>query len=252
MTKSKYLVLLLMTVGSACYAQEAIDTGALIKEFDKVMAFAVQPYVYYTSTTSFRSGPDDSARVIGEILHSHFYKVDDDLYSGNEQEEMFLQDSLMIRINHSRKSIQMNRVDMATKKRMDLLPLRKMAIQKMLREHYSIAKMPDKGDTGSILIRSRDEGGPVRKAAMEMLLLYTRQLHLPLLMEITLTLPPQGGDTQTEQGAQTVAIQFGTIATTREKALLMPLWKDKINYDDASKTFIGKGSCAGYEVITTF
>jgi hypothetical protein len=252
MNNRKYLIPFLLATGLAAHAQHYTDTGALIKEFDKVMAFAVQPYLHYTSTTTVRYGSPGSEANNGHILHGNFYKVNDDLYVGNEQEEMYLQDSLMIRVNHQRKTIQLNRVELASKKRMDILPLKKMDMQKMLREHYTIAAMPDDGDTGRILIRSREGGNSGHSAVMEMLLLYTRQMHLPLLMEITIILPQQNAESTTNMLAQTVSIRFGAIGMTREQTVQMPLWKDKIVYDDSSGTFRGTGSCDGYEVIKTF
>jgi hypothetical protein len=252
MSNKKYLIPFLLATGLSTHAQHYTDTSALIREFDKVMAFAVQPYLHYTSITTLRNGSPDNATNNDNILHGNFYKVNDDLYVGNEQEEMYLQDSLMIRVNHPRKTIQLNRVDLASKKRMDILPLKKMDMQKMLREHYTIAAMPDVGDTGRILIRSREGEGPGRAAGMEMLLKYTRQMHLPLLMEITIILPQQGAASTTDMVTETVSIRFGTIGMTREQTVQMPLWKEKIVYDDGSGTFRGTGSYEGYEVIKTF
>jgi hypothetical protein len=252
MSNKKYLIPFLLATGLSTHAQHYTDTGALIKEFDKVMAFAVQPFLCYTSTTTLRYGSRGNATNDGHILHGHFFKMNDDLYVGNEQEEMYLQDSLMIRVNHPRKTIQLNRVDFASKKRMDILPLKKMDMQKMLREHYTIAAMPDEGDTGRILIRSREGGNSGHSVGMEMFLQYTRQMHLPLLMEITIFLPQQNAGSTTDMLTQTVSIRFGTIGMTKEQAVQMPLWKEKIAYDDSTGTFTGIGPYDGYELIKTF
>jgi hypothetical protein len=85
-------------------------------------------------------------------------------------------------------------------------------------------------------------------AGVEMMLVYTRESHLPVQMQVTMRLRPQG----TEQVKQTAAVDFGTIETTKQKAAEMPSWKDRLTYDPVSNIYKGKGPCSGYEVIKTF
>jgi hypothetical protein len=180
--------LLLLSSLQSATAQTSRDTTAVIKEFNEVMAFAVQPYLHYSNILSFRSGPLINLADTGQTLHGSFYKDGDDLYYGNEQEETFWQDSLMIHVDHHRKMIQVSKVDIASKKNMDILPLKKMDKQRLLRSHYTIARLPEQGDTEYIVIRSQEGKIPIGAAATEMLLAYTRQGHLPLLMKVTMRL----------------------------------------------------------------
>lgn len=265
---------LLLVISRAGMAQRSTDTSAVIREFNDVMAFTVQPYLHYTSVTSLRTGPMTPLADTGRILQGSFYKYDDDLYYGSDQEEMYLQDSLMIKVDHLHKTIQVSKVDVATKKNMDLLPLKKMDRQKLLRSHYTISKMPEEGDTESIVIRSlaaRDVG---QSGGQEMLMEYTKQGHLPLLMQITVRIREQATDQvegmlkssgfdvqqmredlagqQSLVMTQTASVRFGAMETTREAAMQMPLWKEKLSYDPVSGNYSGKGDYSGYRIIKTF
>ncbi|MDR3715179.1 MAG: hypothetical protein P4L51_20385 [Puia sp.] len=273
MNSRKYLLVILLAASRLANAQRPADTTALIDEFDKVLSFAVQPYVYYTSVTSLHSGPMIAGKDSATVLRNNFYKVNDDLYYGNDKQETYLQDSLLVQIDHQRKTIQLRKVDVATKKRMDILPLKRGEVQKMLRRQYELVGMPGEGDTGRILVRSR-EGVRTTGVSTEMALQYSKRSYLPRFLEMSLrtrqpgseqmegALRSQGFDisrmVSEKEGSrslvitQTVSIQFGEISLDREKALNMPSWKDKVNYDPASNGFSGVGACTGYEMIRTF
>jgi len=57
MRSKKYLFVLLIALGQKAYSQRSSDTAALVKEFTKVMAFTVQPYLYYTTVTKMDTRP---------------------------------------------------------------------------------------------------------------------------------------------------------------------------------------------------
>ncbi|MDO6433980.1 hypothetical protein Q4E93_25455 [Flavitalea sp. BT771] len=274
MRKLVYIQLLFILIANNVFAQKKGDTTAMIREFNQVMAFAVQPYLHYSSLISLRSGPMMDTTKTGNVLHNEFYKVQDDLYYGNEQEEIFLQDSLMVRISHSRKMIQMNKVDMATKKKIDILPLKNTDVQRMLRERCTVSRLPDAGDTGQIIIRTNERRTPQGFANSEMVLIYHRGSHLPLLMEVSMHMrneaTEQMGDMfkangfnvakmETEKDGrknleitQTVSVSFREIEVAKDKAGQMPLWRDRVNYDAKSNNYSGRARCEGYEVIKTF
>jgi hypothetical protein len=270
--RRRLLIFLLLATGARVFAQPAADTAAVIREFDDVMAFAVQPYLHFTSVMALHSGPMLPPGDTGRILHSNFYKYEDNLYYGNEQEEMYLQDSLMIRVNHHQKVIQISKVDVATKKNMDILPLKRMDQQKLLRNRYKIGKMPDRGDTGVIVVRPQEGRMAGESMNTEILMEYTKSSRLPLLMRMTTrqrasetmsgALKANGFDvvhmSAEENGirslimTQTASMRFETMETTKEMAMHMPLWKDKIAYDPMSGNYIGKGEYSDYRIIKTF
>jgi len=108
-SKHSFLILLLVFC-QPCFCQEKTDTAAMIKEFKKVMEFTRQPFVYVTTTTTVQSQPvldaQDTLRTQGV-----FYKNETDLYYSTGQEEMYLQDSLLVQVNHDRKTIWISRND---------------------------------------------------------------------------------------------------------------------------------------------
>jgi len=274
MRKIIYLQGLLMLMICHASAQKRSDTTAVIKEFNQVMAFSVQPYLHYSSIISLRSGPMTDTAKGNSVLHNEFYKVQDDLYYGNEQEEIFLQDSLMVRVSHSRKSIQLSKVDMETKKRVDILPLKKTDMQKMFRERCTLSRLPDEGDIGQILISTHEKQAPQGFVSSDMLVVYHRGSHLPVRMEMSMHVRNEENEQMTQvlkangfdvvkmvsekdgkrslAMTRTASVSFGEIDITKEKATKMPLWRDRVNYDDNSKNYSGKGRCEGYEVIKTF
>ena len=267
------LVLLLAAV-SPTNAQHVRDTTKVIRDFNDVMAFAVQPYVYFRSTTSLMTGPMINGRDSITRLHGKFYKNGDDMYYGTEAEELFVQDSLMIRVDHHRKAITIQRIDMATKKNIDLLPLKKPDLQKLLRAHYLIAETPAGGDTAVISIRSQPAKTPARWQNAEMRLEFRRQNHLPLVVEVIMRVRQEGSDPVRDllikQGfdvddmressngvtffvmSQRAAVRFDEVAMTREEAMQMPLWTEKLAYDRNAGLFTGRGACASYAVTKTF
>lgn len=256
------------------HAQADEDTSAVIREFDNLMAFATQPHLHYSFVLALHSGPMLPPADTGQILHGNFYKSGDDLYYGTEQGETYLEDSLMIEVDRRREMILIHKVDVATKKNMDLLPLAKKKRQKLFRNEYTITKMPDQGDTGAMVMRSR----PIRTGAQvttaEILTQYSKSGQVPLLMRLTTELQQQqspqviqmlktsGYDVQqmsVEQGGvrsllvrNTISMRYGAMDTTEATARRMPWWKDRITYDPRSGNFSGKGEYGRYRVIKTF
>jgi hypothetical protein len=268
------ILALLLAAVSPANAQHVRDTTAAIRDFNDVMAFAVQPYVFFKSTTSLMTGPMVNGRDSITRLHGKFYKCGEDMYYGTEAEELFLQDSLMIRIDHHRKAITIQRIDMATKKNIDLLPLKKPDLQKLIRGRYLIAETPAGGDTAVISIRSQPAKMPARWQNAEMRLEFSKESHLPLVMEVIMRVRQEGSDPVRnlliKQGFdvddmrdslsgvsffvlnQAAVVRFDEVSTTRDKAIQMPLWTEKLAYDRNAGLFTGLGTCVGYAVTKTF
>jgi hypothetical protein len=274
MLRSLSILLLLSVVSQGLYAQADEDTSAVIREFDNLMAFATQPHLHYTFVLALHSGPMLPPADTGQILHGNFYKSGDDLYYGTEQQETYLQDSLMIVVDHRREMIRINKVDVATKKNMDLLPLAKKKRQKLFRNEYTISKMPDQGDTAAIVMRSHPIHAGAQVTTAEIFTQYSKSGQVPLMMRLTTEVRQQqspqvmqmlrtsGYDVQrmsVDEGGvrsllvrNTMALRYGTIDTTVATAQGMPWWKDRIAYDPRSGNFSGKGQYGGYRIIKTF
>lgn len=272
MSTRLFLFGLMLMCGRPVMAQKKTDTAELIKDFNRVMSFSVQPYLYYTSLTSLFSEPSVTATDTAILMHNRFYKLKDDLYYGNEQEETFLQDSLLIQISHVRKTIQLNKVDIASKAKLDVMPLQKTDIQKLLREHYTLSQSVENGDTIQLLIRQQSRPGLSDNMVVQ--LSYMRKTFLPLEMKMIVSakqkatgemisqLAAQGVNTDKMVEniggepylvfSQTADTQFTDIKLSEEQAEQMPRWKEEVAYDGNQKTFTGKGICEGYEVIQAF
>jgi hypothetical protein len=265
---------LLLATGWPASAQHFRDTLAVIRQLNDVMAFAAQPYVYYSSTTTLRAGPMRNVMDTGMVLHGKLYKVGDDFYYGTEAEEMLVQDSLMIRINHDRKEITVQRLDMTTKKNIDLLPLKKVDMQRLLRNRYLISELSGSGDTGVITIQSHDNKEMTRLQSSEMRVEYRKENHYPVLIQITTRmrqdgteqaremLRSEGFDVERMQAKfnglpcfvvnQTSTVRFDELSIDKEQAQHMPRWKEKLVYDQRSGQFSGMGHCTGYTVKKMF
>jgi hypothetical protein len=253
-------------------AQTVRDTVGLVKEFNRVMSFAAKPHVHFRSQLSVSGGPGIKPADAGP-RHGEFYKVGDDLYYGNEEQEVFLQDSLMITIDHSRHAIQVSKVEVSTKSKLDLLPLGRSHLQKLFREHYTIRRDTVNGDTAVFLVRSQ-EGRDFMGSSTQLKVFYSRSTLRPYNLEATLFFQ-QPATAEALQllgqrginGEKLVQVRNGTrwlvlsemmsmqvldMNEDEQVAEQMPLWTQKIDYDAAGQVFHGKGALADYEVIKTF
>lgn len=271
--KQTLLYILLLTT-QCCFCQKKRDTTAMIAEFNKVMEFAVQPNLYYTGNTSLHTTPAIRTTNGDLMLHNTFYKVKEDLFYGNEQEDVYLQDSFLITVNRLRKTIQVNKVDVASKTNMNLLPLKKMNFQKILREHFTISKEKRQGDTLELSISSLEKNLAQGMGQTEMKVLFSAHSFLPYAIEMSIEvwqpaseqflaiLNNQAGLSENlvmvKDGikyikmTQTVALNFTQMDLSGEKALQMPSWKSCLGFNQAEQSFRGKDKYENYEVIQTF
>jgi hypothetical protein len=103
---------------------------------------------------------------------------------------------------------------------------------------------------------------------------FIKDTHLPLVMEVIMGIRQDGseqtGELLKKQGFnvekmkdslngvrffvmnETAAVRFDEVAMTREQAMQMPLWTEKLAYDRTAGQFRGTGNCAGYAVTKTF
>ena len=106
-----------MVAGIPATAQRTQDTAAMIAALGKVMQFSVRPNLSFTVQTDVTLDPVIAAPDSSEHATGTFYKHNDDLYYGNGRQETYLQDSLIVRIDHMRRTIDVGKVDVASKKK---------------------------------------------------------------------------------------------------------------------------------------
>jgi hypothetical protein len=271
--KTKYYLLLLLLGFSLPVPAQQEDTAALIKEFKKIADFAAQPYLYYSIHTSMQSAPvltgSDTASTEGE-----FYKNQTDFYFRNGQEEIYLEDSLLIRVDHAKKSVWVSRVDQASKEKANgLLPGNKQ-LQEMMRKRYSIHKEVGQNGLTSLQFTSKQVTGMSGVISTRILLSYSASNHLPQALEVEMRMQQpadeniaaqirsQGADErkllQQVDGklylvrSQKISTWFISIDRSKEKAMQIPVWQNILSFDAASKSFSTRAGLEEYAVTKTF
>lgn len=264
---------MLLLTGSGLFGQDAADTAALLKEFNKVMSFTSSPYLHYTTVTRLSAAPvletEDTAVLTGE-----FFKNNTELYSNNMREELYMQDSLMVQINNSRKTIWINRVDMESKAKMNIMPAGADAMLESLKRGYNITKSEVDENTSRLSFEQKRVPGLIQTTTTRIELDYNRksflpesiriEIHLkqPVDDEILAALREQDADEkkllQTVNGQQYVIrtqvmhIQFTGIDNDKKKVTAMPLYSACMQFDAGSQEYTGVGKYKDYEVTKLF
>lgn len=273
MSKVKYLVALFLLMSVSAQSQKGADTAALLKEFNKVMAFTSQPYLYYATITRMMADPiiesQDTLTMKGE-----FYKSNTEIYSNDGRSEMYLQDSLMIEVNNDRKAIWVRKVDVATKANLNLLPVSSKEIIEQFKKSYNISKLSVSEDVSRLNFVEKKPQFSTSATTTFIAVEYSEKTWLPKSIEITIELKQPASEEAIEaikaEGldeaaliktingekqlvrSQKVSIVFTTIDNDKEKLAKMPSYQSNLGYDAATADFKGKGKYRDYEVTKTF
>jgi len=235
----------------AGYAQSTRDTTAMVKEFNKVMSFALQPYLYYTTLTRMDALPVLEARDTAST-YGIFYKNETNLYYKNGQDEIYLQDSLLVQINDDQKTIWIRKVDMSTRDKLNVSPLENKKIQELFRKDYSIDKSIVDANKTRMNFEAKQPVNSGADITTQIGLEYQSANYQPLLMDMQIKMQEPASDellaalrTEGIDDArlirvidgnkyiirkQRVSISFSGIDTSKEKAMQMPDWKAKLQY----------------------
>ena len=251
-------------------AAQSQDKASLVKEFNKVMSFAVQPYLYYTTRITMEASPvlqpADTLSDMGE-----FYKNGNDIYYSNMHEEVFLEDSFFIRINNEKKTIWISKVNVDSKDNMNVLPLSTAKIQRLFEKEYIINKIAVNDRSSRLNFRpfSQNASGLTTEIGLQ----YSNKNNTPELMELAITMKQAVSDEMVQQVKsngkerqliqvidglpylvhhQSVKIRFEEIDYSKEKAVQIPSWKSRIGFDPADGVFSGKNNYSDYEITKTF
>lgn len=273
---NKKLILLLSFLPAlqlVAYGQQVVDTAAIIKEYNKVMSFTARPFVHYTTVTRLDAKPivqaEDTMRIQGE-----FFKNNTDIYSNNEREELYIQDSLMVSINNDRKTIWLNKIDMSSKSKMNMLPGGGKEIQELMQKNYVISKSEMNKDVSRIIFETKRPPGSTAVTNTTISIDYNSKTYLPLNILIDINLK-QPADEETlallkEQHVnenelvqkidgvmyvvrkQTMNIAFTSINEDKQLLVQMPAYNACLDYNYATGEFTGKGKYKDYEVTQLF
>lgn len=246
------LTIIVIGIASISYCQKA-DTLSLVSDLNKVMSFAVKPYLYYRTVIKNESIPvlqtTDTL-----TLHGLFYKNTTDIYYGTEHDEMYLIDSLLYRVNHPRKSVWISKVNVNSKENLDVLPLSKSLNKEALIKNYTIKRtVVDKNTL-------RFDLSPKRKSNTEtfIVLEYDPKTDLPKLLQVEIRAKEPVDDeaiTSLQSDSinvsslikeidnkkfmvrtQRISVRFLEISNSKEKASQMPVFKEYASYE-VIKTF---------------
>lgn len=271
MNSQKIIIIFLLFFGGR--SAKAQDTAALIKEFNKVMSFAVQPYVYFKTDTRMEADPvvqkEDTINMTGV-----FYKNGTEVYSRNGGDEMFLEDSLWIQIDHENKKIMISRVNLETKGNINLLPLDKKKMQDMLREGFTITKTIESNGIAGFTFENRQLQDSVLDVRTRINVQYSTKEYFPTLLSMDASfkkrtdpetleqLKNEGinlrGIAVNEQGIdylvrhQKFTIRFERPEFSKELSSRIPLWQERLNFNSLTGEFSGKGEFRDFEITKTF
>ena len=263
----------ILIIGLSFYTSNvfAQDTTEMIKTFNKVMSFSVQPYVYYSTYTRINASPvlqpEDTLSMDGE-----FYKNQTNLYYSNRKEEMFLTDSFFVQVNHQRKSIWISKVELSTMDKMNILPLSNKDMQQLFQQKYIISQAKVNDETSRLKFTAKQ--GADSTVVLHITLEFAEKSFEPKLLQMKVTMKKAINDEQLEQlqnenseiakavqvidnekyfiRDQTATVVFKSIDFTKQKAMQMPSWENKLEYNKENKTFSAKGVYSDYEITQTF
>ncbi|MBC7510997.1 MAG: hypothetical protein H7320_19965 [Ferruginibacter sp.] len=254
----------------ACIQLQAQDTASVIRDFNKVLSFSQQPFVHYNSFTKMQATPvlqaEDTLSTKGE-----FYKNGANYYYSNGQEEIFMQDTFMIQFNHTRRSIWISKSDAS---KMNALPLNNKEMQSFLRGKYTIQKTGVNASNDKIRFETKEDSDKNSSVTVNIQIEYERKTYIPRILEMNAAMKKpvdeemlgqiqeETGDIKTavvKEGTdmfivrnQGVKISFENISFNKDKAVQMPVWKDRLTYDIMTKEFLAKGIYNDYEITKTF
>jgi hypothetical protein len=165
-------------------------------------------------------------------------------------------------------------VDVNTKDKMNSIPLTNKDMQALFRKKYTITKTTIDGNTDRLNFETKQYFDSVSTAMVNIGLQYSGKKFIPQLLEMDVQMKQLLADEQVQQlknqGANTdqviqkigndnyfireqkVTVAFSDIDNSKEKAMQMPSWKNKLNYDSVSNEFSGKGIYSDYEITKTF
>jgi hypothetical protein len=246
------------------------DKASLVKEFNKVMSFSVQPYVHYTTYTTMEASPvlqkEDTLSDKGE-----FFKNGNDIYYRSSTEEMFLEDSFFIRISNEKKTIWISKVDVTSKDKMNLLPLSRGKMQKLFEKEYAVSKIAVNDKSSRLNFHPSSQG--LSGITTDIGLQYSDKRKTPELMQLTVSMKQAATDEMVQQvknnseerkliqvidgqtylvRQQSVTIRFENMDYSKKKAMQIPSWKSRVSFNPADGDFTGKGSYSDYEITKTF
>jgi hypothetical protein len=269
----RVLIFLLLFSPVLTYCQQTTDTAALIQEYNKVMSFTAQPYIHYTTLTQLGASPVLQSQDTAS-MHGEFFKNNTDIYSNNVKEEMYLQDSLMVNINNDRKTIWLNKVDVDTKQKLNVITAFGKEVQEIMKRNYIISKPESSGSTSRLVFETRKPQSSIAISNTRITIEYDSKTFLPQDINIEISMKEPVDEevlaalkeeevdekklVQEIEGVkylirkQSMHILFTTIKNDKETVEKIPLYTSCLDYNVITQEYTGKGKYKDYEVTKLF
>ncbi len=266
------IIIMILGICNFATAQSDVDTSELVNEFARVMGFTNQPLVHYITSTKLESVPvvetTDTMSINGE-----FFKVDAIVYSKNGPDEMLLEDSLMIEVNNSRKSIWVHKVDTSTLKRLNVIPFYSDDLIKNFRNTYVIQKQKLQNGLCKVSLKGKIQPGNPVPVSTTISVVFAEKTLLPQIVtidavirqvvddEISTALKLQEGGEKMIQvidgkrfivRSQTMSVFYKFIETGNTQIAIPKKISSFLEFDKASQKFLGVGDFQDYEITKTF
>lgn len=269
----KFILVGLVVFSARLQAQSAADSVALVKDFNKVMSFIKQPYLYYTTSSWLTSEP-----ILSEQDTLHFkgtcYKQSSDLYYFSANDEIFFQDSFYIKINHQRKTLWVSKIDLPNKEKLTNATMNFKHLQDVMLKHYRVKQLATESATTAKLQFINSQYINNITTTTTVLLEYNIANYLPTMIEMEIYIQqPITEDilalmkeqhldenklVQVVDGNKYVVRKqkmhtvFTTIESGKAVAIKIPDWKTVVDYNIHTKVFTGKAALANYTVTQMF
>lgn len=260
-------VLFLFLAGNA---QSPKDTLAWIEDVQKVMSFLDRPKVAYHADLRLSSTPVlDSQDTLAST--ADYFKDGSTFSYRSDIEEVYQEDSLLVEVNHQRKSIWLSRSGNGTAQSVSGGFGQK--VRAMLAQRYSVQR-EQRGENTivmTILPKVVNTASPYRS---KMVLEYDRQSELPRRIDITISMEAQASDEMIEDfkargvavesmlrevngdhylvREQTMSLRFGKITELDSELQKAPKLAGRVKQNPATGAFMGVGTIQDYEITQTF
>jgi hypothetical protein len=268
--KPAWYFFIFFSVGSChVYGQEPAQLEGLIKKFAAILAFQEQENVYYTTETRTVETPFDPDKdsIPREGI---FYKNGHCMYAGTGMDELFIEDSLTVQINHGTTTIWIDKLGKKDKEPMNGLSLTSKEITRMIAKGFTgtISTSPDGSAVIHLATRPPDFSGAGTSTAIA--LEYWESTGLPKSITVNIV-RQQLADSLTVQAikmegrpygelikeirgveylvtSHQIKVRFTKIEINQQSGRDIPTYRDKVIYNPATRKFSGVGIYSDYEI----
>lgn len=149
------LLFLLLSFNYTVKAQSKKDTANWIAEFKELFSFGVSNNIKYTLHTSFNANPVlDKADTLQ--VFTTYMRKENLVYYKNNFEEMYLNDSLLVTIDHEQKQIKIEQLKQGDFEKLSIVNVNTKLFTNLLKDRFTISKKQIGSDSVKYELVSKD------------------------------------------------------------------------------------------------